>query len=157
MAIFIISQSCTIMKEFSYIQKTQIAIYKKKRIDIKIVQNLSIQKKLDPRFIIFKKVLSEEAIVESLLHLPRNLYKLEDHRLFAQDGNKTLQEFLRKQFVFGNIEGQQNMTLPQFYLSIAKKNGILDAKLAPDDKLILHEASLQVFCNNYSTVIVNLI
>ena len=144
------------MKEFSYIQKTHIAIYKKKRIDLKIVRNITLQKKKDSRFIIFKKVLSDTTILESLLLLPRNLYKLEDHRWFAQDDNKALQDFLREQFVFGNIEGQQNMTLPQFYLSIAKKKGIVDAKLAPDDKLILHEASLKVFCNNYSNSEFNL-
>ena len=102
------------MKVLSYKQKKDVEKYKKRRIDIKIVQNLSIQKTKDPRFIIFKKVLSEEAIVESLLELPRNLYKLENHRLFAQDGNKALQNFLRKQFVFGKIEEQQNMTLPEF-------------------------------------------
>ena len=75
---------------------------------------------------------------------------LENHRLFAQDGYKKLQKHLRKQLVFGNKVGKQNMTLPQFYLSIAKIFGILKAKLAPNDKPILHDPSLEVFYNHYN-------
>ena len=76
---------------------------------------------------------------------------LEDHRLFAQDGNATLQEYLREQFVYGVKEGEQNLTVPELYLEMIARNiEILNPNLAPEHKLILHDPSLQVFYNHYN-------
>ena len=134
------------MKEFSYVQKKRKEYYKKNRISMKIFKNIAIQKKKDSRFFIFKKILSDNAITECQYKLPRNnLYKLQDHRLFAQDGNATLQKYLREQFVYGVKEGEQNLTVDEFYLEIARNIEILDPNLAPEDKIILHDPSLEVF------------
>ncbi len=64
--------------------------------------------------------------------------------MFAQDGNATLQKYLSEQFVYGVKEGEQNLTVDEFYLEIARNIEILNPNLAPDDKLILHDPSLEV-------------
>ena len=132
--------------------------YKKFFIDKKIKAIITKQNKQDNRYFVFKKVLCNKSITECQFHLPRQLFTLEPGRKFAVHGNYALQKILRNQYVFSNNDSdKQRMTFAEFNLEVADKFGLPNARLAPQDKALLHETSLQVFCKNNSKKIVNLI
>lgn len=126
--------------------------YKKFFIDKKIKEIISKQYKKDNRYIVFKKVLSKQTITECLFKLPRQqLYQLEPARLFAVHGNNAVQEFLRIQNVFPNKNNtKQKLKYPDFQLKVADKLGYPNPQLAPQDRVVIHGTSLQVFCHSYS-------
>jgi hypothetical protein len=137
--------------------------YSKHWIDKKLVRAINANR--DNRYYLFRNVLSSHSVTAVRKVLPKKqLYIIANKRKYDQDGHRKLTNQFRNLTISyrkpkdpSNMQ-QQEMTVSQFYKVVASKLGIFgenavntgerettSACLAEYDKLIKHEANLEVF------------
>lgn len=144
----------------SYANKKGNEYYANHSIEQKLVR--VIANSTDKRYYLFRNVLSSASVRECLKVVAeishRHLSSIEQGgRKFdatAESPNsRNLQEIVRASDVFfqqrrsksaTTKQQQEEMKLPTFYLTVAAKLGIKNARLGPTERLIVHDPSLKV-------------
>ena len=145
----------------SYANKKANEYYANHSIEQRLVKVINLSKDNDKHYYIFRNVLSSSIVKECLNVLPttqhlRSIQK--GGRQFHEDpscsNSKKLQQILRDTTVLFRQRSksdtkqagiQQEMKIPAFYLAMASKLGIKNARLGLTDRLIVHEPKLKVF------------
>jgi hypothetical protein len=159
-----------------YANKKAIEYYANHSIEQRLVKVINLSKNNDKRYYIFRNVLSSSTVIECLKVLPsiQNLRSIQvGGRQFDEDPScpnaKKLQKIVREANVLfrqrsksaaKEVGIQQEMKIPEFYLAVASKLGIMNARLGLTDRLVVHEPKLKVFyffySENYTSIYLNM-
>jgi hypothetical protein len=144
------------MPSLSYAKEKAKEFYAKHSIEQRVNKVIYAANKEDNRYYLFRNVLSSETVSKCLEVLPRsgNLSSIQlGGRQFdakAESKNsKNMQYIIRNADVYFQQRSQsaterQKMKLPAFYMTVASKLGIANARLGLKDRLIVHDYSLKV-------------
>ena len=144
----------------NYSNKKAKEYYANHSIEQRLVKVINLSKDNDKRYYIFRNVLSSSTVKECLNVLPttQHLRSIQTGgRQFNEDpscsNSKKLQQIFRDTNVLFRQRSksdtkqagiQQEMKIPAFYLAVASKLGIKNARLGLTDRLIVHEPKLKV-------------
>jgi hypothetical protein len=155
------------MPSSSYAKQKAKERYVKHAIERRLEKVIDAAKEKDNRYYLLEKVLSADTVRQCLNFLPSRIHRSsiqKGGRKFDaeadSDKSQKLQRIIRNAnvvFKQRNSKSKQEMKLPTFYLMIASKLGITNARLGLKDRLIVHDHSLEVcyfflYNDNYTIV-----